>query len=62
MSFDDAIDQTKQWFNDRLNSPYFASACAVWIVSNISVFFGIFNFHEDMTVDCRLKWVKDQAD
>lgn len=60
MAFEDIVDSVKEWLNNRLKNPYFASVAAVWIVVNRIELFGLFNFNDTQTVQDRLLWIQQQ--
>lgn len=60
MALEDITDSIKAWLNDKLKNPYFASVIAVWLISNRVAVFGLFNFHENQSLQDRVSWVHEQ--
>lgn len=57
MSPDNFIDEFKQWFQDRLSSPYFATSAFVLAVRYKTLIISLFNFEETKTVEQRIVWL-----
>ncbi|MES2139988.1 MAG: hypothetical protein V4511_09785 [Bacteroidota bacterium] len=62
MELGEVKDSAKEWLDNRLKNPYFASVIAVWLYTNRVVVFGIFNFDENQTLEQRVSWVQQQLE
>ncbi|MBL0047001.1 MAG: hypothetical protein IPP32_02735 [Bacteroidetes bacterium] len=60
METNTVLDSFKEYLNDRLKSPYYASALAVWVITNRVFVFGVFNFSEDISLQIRILWARQQ--
>lgn len=60
MAFEDVIDSVKDWLNNRLKNPYFASVVVVWLLINRIEIFGLFNFNDEQTMQDRLLWMQQR--
>ncbi len=60
MEVDKIKDSVKNYLDDRLKNPYFASVIAVWLITNRVLVFGLFNFESTLTLEQRTSWVHQQ--
>jgi len=60
MEADKLMDSVKNYFNDRLRNPYFASVLVIWIFINRVAVFGLFNFGAAMTLNQRVLWIQSK--
>src|SRR5438105_3718714 len=62
MEIDKAIEQAKSWLGNKVKNPYFGSVITIWIITNRTVVFGIFNFETTLTLNERILWVHQQLE
>jgi hypothetical protein len=62
MDIEEAKKQISNWFDSKLNNPYFGAVIAVWVVTNRVALFGLFNFEKDSTLDQRISFVHRQLE
>ncbi|MBN8697404.1 MAG: hypothetical protein J0L87_12810 [Bacteroidetes bacterium] len=56
MELDEVKDQLRNYVNNRLN-PYFGSVIFVWIITNKTLLFGLFNFSDNYSLQQKIDWV-----
>ncbi|HCN82980.1 MAG TPA: hypothetical protein DIT07_05070 [Sphingobacteriaceae bacterium] len=57
MEGEEIKQQINTWFDEKLKNPYFGAVAAVWIVSNRIVFFSLFNFDVDLSLQERIDFI-----